>query len=56
MKYNLKTLKIDRKKVPVYEHLDYDLKHMTYADRLLWLEQSNEFIRSLKKMKFVKRR
>lgn len=55
MNGKLKNLRIDRRKIPIYEHLDFDLKHTTYADRLLWLEQSNEFVRSLKKMKIIKR-
>ena len=54
MKLKLKNLRINRKKIPIYEHLEFDLKHTTYADRLLWLEQANDFLRSLKKIKIVK--
>ncbi len=37
----------------IHEHLDIGLK-CSYAQRLQWLEEANEFVRSLKKKKFIK--
>ena len=47
MKQKIKKIKLTN--IPVYEHLEFDLKKTTYADRLLWLEQANEFVRSIKR-------
>jgi len=44
-----------RKNPNVHEHLEFWVKNCSYADRLLWLEESNEFVRSLRKMKIIKR-
>jgi hypothetical protein len=38
-------------KIPVWEHLEWTLKKTSYADRLQWLEEANEFARDLKKNK-----
>jgi hypothetical protein len=37
------------KKYEVYEHLEHSVRNTTYADRLLWLEQANEFVRQIYK-------
>ena len=50
----LKPKKIKVRDIPVYEHLEYALKHTTYADRLQWLEEANAFVHSLKKKKIIK--
>ena len=45
-KKNLKNKK--KEKINVHEHLEICLKKTTYAHRLLWLEQANEFVRSIR--------
>ena len=35
--------------IPVYEHLEWHLKHTTYADRAKWLEEANAFVRAADK-------
>lgn len=47
----IKIKKIETKNIPVYEHLEYSLERTSYADRLLWLEEANEFMWLLKKNK-----
>lgn len=42
--------KKERLKFPVYEHLEYSLKN-TYAQRLQWLEEANEFVQMLRRKK-----
>lgn len=43
---NMKRLKPSKKKkYEVWEHLEHTIRNTTYADRLLWLEQANEFVR-----------
>lgn len=37
--------------IPVYEHLEVTLKKTTYAQRLEWLEEANEFVRMLERKK-----
>ena len=49
MKIKLKQIKL--KDIPVYEHLEHSLEKTTYADRLQWLEEANEFVRLIKKAK-----
>jgi len=46
----IKIKDIDLKKFPVYEHLDVCLK-ATYAQRLQWLEDANDFCRLAEKAK-----
>ena len=36
--------------IPVYEHLDIGLK-CSYAHRLQWLEEANDFVRSIQKIR-----
>ena len=43
-----KRKKIDLKKIPVYEHLDVSLR-MTYAQRLQWLQEAQEFVRMVER-------
>ncbi len=33
----------------IHEHLAFTLEHTTYADRLRWLEEANEFVRLVEK-------
>ena len=40
--------------IPVYEHLEHYVRKTTYTQRLQWLEDANEFVRSLKKKKVIK--
>ena len=42
-------IKKSKLKFEPHEHLEFWVKRTSYADRLLWLEQSQEFIRSLEK-------
>lgn len=35
----------------VHEHLGFILENTTYADRLSWLEQSQEFVRKVEKLR-----
>ena len=44
----------DSKKSSVHEHLDIGLK-CTYSQRLQWLEEANEFVRSLETKKKKKK-
>ena len=41
-------------KIPVYEHLEFYVKNTTYAHRLQWLEEANEFVRQIQKKRPVK--
>lgn len=50
MKVKLEKIKIKMKDIPVYEHLELCLK-CTYAQRLEWLEEVNQFVRELEKDK-----
>lgn len=43
-----------RLNIPVHEHLEFCLKKTTYADRLKWLEEANEFVRAVEKAKIRK--
>ena len=45
-----KAKKIDWSKYPVYEHLDVFQK-CSYAERLQWLEDANEFVWMLQRKK-----
>ena len=47
--------KIKQKKYEVYEHLEHYLKKTTYAHRLQWLQEANEWIWMLEKQKILKR-
>ena len=35
----------------IHEHLAFTLEKTTYADRLRWLEEANEFVRLVEKNK-----
>ncbi len=48
--------KFKKKDIPVYEHLEFYLKKTTYADRLQWLEDANEFLRQAQKVKIIKKK
>ena len=37
------------KKYTIYEHLEHYVKNTTYADRLQWLEDANNFVRKVQK-------
>ena len=40
--------------IQVHEHLEFVVKHTTYADRLRWLEEANEFVRAVEKARKIK--
>jgi len=40
---------LKKKKHEIYEHLEHYVKNTTYAHRLLWLEQANEFVRMVER-------
>jgi hypothetical protein len=42
-------IKSRKKKFEVYEHLEHYVKKTTYAQRLQWLEDANNFVRSIQK-------
>ncbi len=42
-----------KKKYTIYEHLEHYVKKTTYAHRLQWLEEANNFVRSISKTKSV---
>ena len=50
--YNIHSLK----DIEVYEHLAHYVTKTSTADRLHWLQESNEFVRLAKKAKVVKPR
>ncbi len=55
----MKTSLLKNKKklnIPVHEHLAFVVKRTTYAQRLQWLEEANEFVRSLQKKKILKKK
>jgi len=35
--------------IPVYEHLEHHVTKTTYAHRLQWLQEANEFVRQIQK-------
>ncbi len=35
----------------IHEHLAFTLQKTSYADRLMWLQQANDFVRLLQKNK-----
>ncbi len=43
------TQRFKKKKYEIYEHLEHYVKNTTYAHRLLWLEQANEFVRMIER-------
>ena len=42
-----------KRKPYIYEHLEHYFEKTTYTHRLQWLQEANEWVRSLKKIKFV---
>jgi len=38
-----------KKKYEVYEHLEQHVRNTTYAHRLQWLEEANEFVRMIER-------
>jgi len=44
------------KKNEIHEHLAFVLEKTSYADRLRWLEESNEFVRLIEKSKKISRK
>ncbi len=46
-------IKARRKKFEVYEHLEHYVKKTTYAERLQWLEEANNFFRSIQKKRLL---
>jgi|GEM_PF-2202328 len=34
-----------KKKYEVWEHLEHSVRNTTYADRLRWLQEANDFVR-----------
>ena len=42
-----------KKKFEVYEHLEHYVRKTTYAHRLLWLQQANEWVWLLQKNKII---
>ena len=55
MKKNLKIKQILLKDIPVYEHLEFDLAHTTYTDRLRWLADANAFVRMVEEARRKKK-
>lgn len=43
--------KVNKKNKEIHEHLEFALKNTSYADRLRWLQEANEFVRLLQKNK-----
>ena len=48
-------LSLKKKKFDVYEHLEHYVKRTTYAHRLQWLEEANEFVRKIRKKRPAKK-
>ena len=44
-----------KKKYEIYEHLEHYVRKTTYADRLQWQQEANEWVRLLKKKKIIKK-
>lgn len=42
-----------KKKFEVYEHLEHYVKKTTYAHRLQWLQEVNDWVYLLKKKKII---
>ncbi len=42
-----------KKKYEIYEHLEHNVRKTTYAHRLLWLQQANEWVWLLQKNKII---
>jgi hypothetical protein len=42
------------KKPHIYEHLEHYLKKTTYAHRLQWLQEANEWVRLLEKERIIR--
>jgi len=38
-----------KKKYEIYEHLEHYVKKTTYAHRLQWLQEANEFVRMVER-------
>ena len=47
MKKKVKLFKLND--VPVYKHLEHNVRNTTYAHRLQWLQQANDWVRLLRK-------
>ena len=47
---------IKRKKYEVYEHLEHYVRRTTYAHRLQWLEEANDFVRKIHRKHPISRR
>ena len=44
---------LKKKKYQIYEHLKHYVRNTTYAHRLQWLEEANNFVRKLQKKRFA---
>jgi hypothetical protein len=42
-----------KKKYEVYEHLEHNLRYTTYAHRLQWLKEANDWVHLLRKNKII---
>ena len=51
MKKNVKSIKLSD--IPVYEHPEHHLRNTTYAHRLQWLQEANDWVYLLEKKKII---
>ena len=47
------TLKSKKKKYEIYEHLEHYVRKTTYAHRLQWLQQANDWVNLLVRKKII---
>ena len=45
---NKKNKKNNLDHIPVWEHLEWNVKNTSYDDRLLWLEEAHQFVNQVK--------
>ena len=43
------TRRSKKKKYEIYEHLEHYVRKTTYAHRLAWLQEANEFVRMVER-------
>ena len=53
MKQAMKHIRIEKKDVPVYEHLEHSVRNTNYTHRWLWFQQVNEWFYLLEKKKII---
>ena len=51
MKRKVKSIKLSD--IDVYEHLEHHVRNTTYAHRLQWLQEANDWVRLLEKKKII---